>query len=101
MTATNGAITEAPAGSINADLLAASTLGTGGDISLPNKTNLIAQSDGNTATNGNVVLVSGKNLTLTGTHSGNDLFFEVAAGGGTLTLSDNDPRSDGIPTRQS
>ena len=96
MTATNGAITEAPAGSINADLLAASTLGTGGDISLPNKTNLIAQSDGNTATNGNVILASGKNLTLTGTHSGNDLFFEIAAGGGTLTLSDNDPRSDGI-----
>jgi filamentous hemagglutinin family protein len=95
MTASNGAIVEAPTGSITANLIAASTLGTGGDISLPNKTNLIAQSDGNTATDGNVVLVSGENLTLTGTHSGNNLFFEVAAGGGTLTLSDNDPRSDG------
>ena len=67
-------------------VLLASTLGTGGDISLTSTANLITESAGMTATNGNVVVVNGQNLTLSGNYSGNNLFFEVAKIGGTLTL---------------
>ena len=84
MIATDGAITEAPTASIIApSVLLASTLGTGGDISLTSTANLITESAGMTATNGNVVVVNGQNLTLSGNYRGNNLFFEVAKIGGT------------------
>ena len=94
LTAANGAITEETGGSIVTHLFRASTAGTGGDISLPNTANKIDLSNGIAATNGNVVLVNGQDLALVGTFSGNNLFFEVAPKGGTLTLSDSDPQSD-------
>jgi filamentous hemagglutinin family protein len=59
-----------------------------GDILLTNPANMITESAGLTSTNGDVVLVDGQDLILTGTQSGNNLFFEVAVKGGTLTLRD-------------
>ncbi len=44
-----------------------------------------------------MVIVNDTDLTLVGSFSGNNLFFQVASKGGTLTLSDNDPRTDGVP----
>ena len=45
---------------------------------------------GITATNGDVVVVDRSDLQLFGTQSGNNLFFEVATSGGTLTLGNAD-----------
>ena len=81
----NGPIAEV-GGVLTVDELFGATSGAGGDFSLASTANAIGQSFGITATNGNVVLVDGTSLTLTGTYSGNDLFFEVAQAGGTLSL---------------
>jgi filamentous hemagglutinin family protein len=94
LSTTAGAITEAPGGSIITALFNASTTGAGGDILLTSTSNKITRSNGITATNGDIVLVDGQDLTLVGTYSANNLFFEVASKGGTLTLSDFDPSSD-------
>ncbi len=68
-------------------LTVANVFGTsGGTFALTNPTNAIGQSTGIVAANGDVVVVNGGNLTLTGAYGGNNLFFEVATQGGTLTL---------------
>ncbi len=78
-----GPITE-PNGSIVADSLFTRT--TAGDILLTSVNNKVAASTGLTAGNGDVVFVDDPALVLTGTFSGNNLFFEVAASGDTLVL---------------
>jgi len=83
LVATGGTINET--GTVLAGTLTASAPG---DILLANPANMVSTSAGLVSTNGDVVLVDGENLTLTGAQSGNNLFFEVAAKGGTLTLSD-------------
>ena len=77
-----GALTE-NGGTITAGTVTGSSVGT---FSLANPANAIAQSSGITAANGDVILVDGSNLLLGGTHSGNNLFFEVAKAGGNITL---------------
>ena len=62
------------------------TSATGGDFALSNTGNAITESTGITATNGNVVVVDGSNLTLIGAHTGNNLFYEIAAATDTLTI---------------
>jgi hypothetical protein len=82
-----GAITE-PNGSIATNSLAASTTGTGGDVSLTSTSNQISASTGISATNGSVILVDDPTLVLTGAYSGANLFFEVAAAGDSIALGD-------------
>jgi len=82
---TTGGITETSTGLLETALLSGSAQG---DVLLTNPANMISTSAGLVSSNGDVVLVDGENLTLTGAQSGNNLFFEVAAKGGTLTLAD-------------
>ena len=91
---TTGAISQS-APLINVATLAASAA----DVMLGNSGNLIGTSAGITATSGNVVLVDGGNLILNGSYSGDDLFFEVAAAGGTLTVGGSGPASLTAGTR--
>ncbi len=81
----NGPITE-PGGPLAVINVFGTTSAAGGDFALSNAGNAIAESTGITATNGNVVVVDGTDLTLFGAHTGNNLFYEIAAAGGTLTL---------------
>ncbi len=81
----NGPITE-PGGPLAVTNVFGTTSAAGGDFALSNAGNAIADSTGITATNGNVVVVDGTDLTLFGAHTGNNLFYEIAAAGGTLTL---------------
>ena len=77
----SGAITQ------TAPLINVATLiATGDSVVLANSGNQIAASSGITATNGDVVLVDGTNLSLSGTFRGNNLFFEVASAGGSLII---------------
>jgi filamentous hemagglutinin family protein len=66
------------------------TSGAGGDFALVDPGNSIFESSGIRATNGNVVLVDGADLVLTGLFSGTNLFFEVASAGGRLSLGGGD-----------
>ncbi len=77
----NGAIGE-PGGPVTVANLTAS----GTSVTLPNAGNAILGSSGITAGAGDVVLVDASNLTLTGAHSGSNLFYEVDTAGGTITL---------------
>ena len=83
----NGPISE-PGGPLKVTNVIGSSTGI---FSLTNPGNAIAESLGITATNGDVVVVDNSNLQLFGTQSGNNLFFEVAASGGTLALRDLRP----------
>ena len=85
----NGSVTE-PGGPLTVGTITGAALG---DFSLSNPGNQIQASSGITATGGNVVLVDGESLTLSGSYSGNDLFFEVAAAGGNLTVGGGGPAS--------
>jgi hypothetical protein len=78
----NGSVTE-PGGPLT---VANVFGGAAGDFSLTNPANAIGQSLGITASGGDVVLVNGGNLALVGAHNGDNLFFEVAAQGGTLSI---------------
>ena len=91
-----GAITE-PNGSIATNSLAASTTGTGGDVSLTSTSNLISASTGISATNGSVILVDDPTLVLTGAYSGANLFFEVAAAGDSIALGAATPATLTVP----
>jgi filamentous hemagglutinin family protein len=91
-----GAITE-PNGSIATNSLAASTTGTGGDVSLTSTSNQISASTGISATNGSVILVDDPTLVLTGNYSGANLFFEVAAAGDSIALGDATPATLTVP----
>jgi fibronectin-binding autotransporter adhesin len=89
----SGAVTQ------SAPLTGVQTLsGTAGSFSLTNSGNDIATVANLTATNGDAILVDGNDLTLTGTISGNNLFFEVAATAGVLTLGTNIVSDSGTPT---
>ena len=79
---TTGSIGE-PGGPITVGTLAAAA-GTG--IALGIATNAIGSVTGATAGSGDLVLVNGGNLTLTGTASGQSVTLEVASTGGTLAL---------------
>ena len=81
----NGPITE-PGGPLAVFNVFGTTSAAGGDFALSNTGNAITESTGITATNGNVVMVDGTDLTLIGAHAGNNLFYEVAAADGTLSL---------------
>ncbi len=81
----NGPITE-PGGPLAVFNVFGTTSVGGGDFALSNAGNAITESTGITATNGDVVVVDGTNLTLIGTHTGNNLFYEIAAATDTLTL---------------
>jgi hypothetical protein len=83
------AITEAATGSITGAFSAVAN----GNVSLTAH-NSIPLSNGIVSKNGNVLIVNDTDLTLVGSFSGNNLFFQVASKGGTLTLSDADPSSD-------
>ncbi len=82
----NGSITE-PGGPLTVANVVGKSIGA---FSLANPANAVAQSTGITATNGDVVVVDGSDLHLFGTQSGNNLLFEVARNGGTLTLGNAD-----------
>ena len=81
----SGPITE-PGGPLAVFNVFGTTSAVGGDFALSNAGNAIAESTGITATNGNVAVVDGTDLTLLGAHTGNNLFYEIAAADGTLTL---------------
>ncbi len=81
----NGPITE-PGGVLTVPGLFGATSGAGGDFALGAATNAIGQSSGIVATNGNVALVDGSNLTLQGGFAGNNVFVEIARAGGTVFL---------------
>jgi filamentous hemagglutinin family protein len=88
-----GAITQ------SAPLTGVGTLAaTGGSVTLANAGNQISASSGITATAGDVVLVDGTSLTLNGVYSGNNLFFEVASKGGSLTIGASGPATLGAGT---
>jgi filamentous hemagglutinin family protein len=82
----NGPVTE-PGGPLTVTNVFGSSIGL---FSLANAANNIAGDPGITASNGGVVLVDGTSLALTGTQSGNNLFFEVATKGGTLFAGTSD-----------
>lgn len=63
--------------------------GTADSFSLTNSGNAIATVANLTATNGSATVVDGSNLTLTGSISGGNLFFEVAKTDGVLTIGTN------------
>jgi hypothetical protein len=67
-------------------LTAGSVTGTAADFQLANAGNAIRTVGTLTATNGDIVLVDSVDLALTGAQRGNNLFFEVAAVDGTLSL---------------
>ena len=78
----NGSVTE-PGGAVLVTNIEGSAA-TG--FTLTNPGNEIASSLGITAGKGDVMLVDGTDLALTGAHSGNNLFFEVTRQGGTLQV---------------
>jgi filamentous hemagglutinin family protein len=79
-TGASGAVTQTAA-------LTTSTLsGTADSFALTNTGNSITTATDLTATGGDLVLVNGANLGLTGTISGHNVFIEVAEAGGTLSL---------------
>ncbi|HEY7579140.1 MAG TPA: filamentous hemagglutinin N-terminal domain-containing protein [Acetobacteraceae bacterium] len=84
-------ITETATGSIVGNLFAQAD----GDVSLTAH-NSITLSDGIVSKTGNVAVVNDTDLTLVGSFSGKNLFFEVASKGGKLTLSDGDPRTESV-----
>jgi filamentous hemagglutinin family protein len=57
-----------------------------GDFSLSNAANQIQTSTGVTAANGDVIVVDGASLLLTGSYTGNSMFFQVAQPNGSLAL---------------
>ncbi len=67
---------------INVSTLAAS----GASVTLTNPANQIGFGAGITASAGDIALVDGTSLTLNGAYTGNNLFFEVASAGGSLTI---------------
>jgi len=69
-----------------ATLTAASLTGTAAGFQLSTTGNAIGTIDDLTATGGNITVVDGESLVLTGTQSGNNLFFEVATAGDILSL---------------
>jgi filamentous hemagglutinin family protein len=60
-----------------------------GNFTLASPHNAIATTAGITARTGDIVLVDGTDLTLTGLHSANNEFFEVAVAGGSLSVGLN------------
>jgi hypothetical protein len=81
-----GQVTQAP----GAVLSAFSLGGTAASFLLTNVNNVIVQIGDLVATGGDITIVDSTDLTLTGTQSANNLFFEVAAGDGELTLGQAD-----------
>ncbi len=77
-----GQVTE----TIGATLTAATLTGTAAGFQLSTTGNAIGTIDDLTATGGNITVVDGESLVLTGTQSGNNLFFEVATAGDILSL---------------
>ena len=77
-----GALTE------NGGSIAAGTLtgNAGGTVTLVNTANAIGSVGTFNVVGGDLVVVNGNDLALFGTVNANNLFFEVAKGGGTLTL---------------
>ena len=69
-------------GSINVSMLT----GTAGGFQLTSTGNAIGTIDNLIATGGNITVVNGQNLSLSGTQSGNNLFYEVAVAGDNLSL---------------
>jgi hypothetical protein len=78
----NGAVTE-PAGPLTVGTVTGASVG---DFSLNNPANNIQASIGITAAGGDVVLVDDPTLTITGSHSGTNLFFEVTQAGDSLQI---------------
>ncbi len=73
-----------------ADILTVPTLtAVGTAINLPDANNAISVATNLRATVGDIVLVDDPTLVLTGSQSGNNLFFEVTAAGGTLQVGSN------------
>lgn len=81
-----GTISE-PNGTIIANKLTATTTA-GGDITLSSTANAVTTVTGASAKNGDVALVFGPTTTLTGSYTGNNLFFEAAGTGDTLQIGD-------------
>ena len=80
----NGAVSE-PGGPLTVGKVTGIS---GGDFSLSNVANKIQASIGIIANNGGVAVVDDPTLQLTGTYSGNSLFFQVTLPGGSLALGD-------------
>jgi filamentous hemagglutinin family protein len=79
-----GPITE-PSGPLTVNTLTA----TGTSIDLPNANNVISNATNMIATAGDIVLVDDPTLVLSGIQSGNNLFYEMTAAGGTLQIGSN------------
>jgi hypothetical protein len=77
-----GAVSE-PAGPINVGIVTGSA---GTDFALDNKANAIGQAAAISVTNGNLSLIDGTSLVLTGSQSAANTFIEVASAGGGLSL---------------
>jgi hypothetical protein len=82
----NGTVAE-PGGPVTVSNVIGSAIGT---FSLANPNNAINGSFGVTATSGDVILVDQADLLLSGSQSGNNLFFEVARSNGTLRMGGSD-----------
>ncbi len=81
----SGGVTQSPGGRIVAiDVTSAN--GIGGTLSLPSTNNAIQLVDFITVTGGDINVVSGTNMSVAGTLTADNMFFEVAAARGILAL---------------
>ena len=92
-----GGVTQASTSTIIANRLGSSggVTGTASFLGTGNAINVVTNF---TATGGDLVVVDSKNLTLAGIQTANNLFFEVANAGGTLTLGEVRPIAPAIVT---
>ena len=89
-----GGVTQSAAGKMFVSFELYSSTGVTGTVSLLGTGNQIANVDSITVTGGDLTIVNGTNMALAKTLSANNLFFEVAAAGGTLAL--DAPVGDGF-----
>ena len=80
-----GGVTETGTGRLITSSLSIATTGAF-DVSLKNVNNQIGASNGIQVGNGNLILVDGSSLTLTGPFTANNLFFQITPAGSTIAL---------------
>ena len=81
-----GPVSQSRSSTITAGSLTSTGGVTGGTVNLAGTNNAIAAIGNFNVTGGDLNVVTASNLTLTGSQSANNLFYQVALGGGTLTL---------------
>ena len=85
ITTSAGGVTETGTGRLITSSLSIATTGAF-DVSLKNVNNQIGASNGIQVGNGNLILVDGSSLTLTGPFTANNLFFQITPAGSTIAL---------------